>query len=363
MGMFWINGEHCGEQRRRFKMTQATTKLTKHFGKPVLVETEAVEIARIPITGDRLEESIILHPRYVPRNIKYEKMFVRGRRRGRTMDILLDDPIERDEQTYGVLNFKGVGRDAADTAMVIHPTRWYLYDGKRYRWESRKNGDRYGRRWGAVTKQQALAEFTNPIFDQFQIPHTPYIAMHDIPQEISDYICKVHSGTLSPLSQIVRAFSTNIREDEAPSDLKYGYCLPEKLADMDAKMINAQLKVAQEGKNIILEGSIRENRCIDGLWTDKENFYIANCDYHRPAVFVSDMVMYSLEMCKSTEWLNTYLQILKEKTGLEFNKDVVRQRTTFIDPHVRKLNLSRWMYEIMIRPFERAYQAWDDKQK
>lgn len=109
-----------------------------HHGHPVLREAEPIEVARIPITDDTLEGSILLHPRYIPAAMAYELLTLRAYRRGRSIDIFLDQPLEIKGEAYGILNFKGAGADA-DRPLLICPDHWYvrrrkLFRKDEYRW-------------------------------------------------------------------------------------------------------------------------------------------------------------------------------------------------------------------------------------
>src|SRR3989344_7658785 len=98
----------------------AETEVVWAHGHPVVLEREPIEVAQVPVRGECLEESVILHPRYIPSEVPHKRIQVRGYRRGRTIDILLDEPLVINEEPYGVLNFKGVGA-FAEEEMVIHP--------------------------------------------------------------------------------------------------------------------------------------------------------------------------------------------------------------------------------------------------
>ena len=87
-------------------------ELTVHHGRQVLVERDPIELIKIPVLGQAITQSILLHPQYAPNGIPYERIAVCGFVRGRTLDILLDEPMIIDGEAYPVLTFKGVGADA-----------------------------------------------------------------------------------------------------------------------------------------------------------------------------------------------------------------------------------------------------------
>src|SRR3989338_7292913 len=119
-------------------MIPRTVLCEEHFGKPVLREAKPIKLARVPVNGDRLQDSVILHPRYIPSGVDHELFSARVYRRGRTVDLFLDEPVEIAGEAYGILNFKGVGADARayQQQMVINSDKWY-----RVKWVPRADGD------------------------------------------------------------------------------------------------------------------------------------------------------------------------------------------------------------------------------
>ncbi len=307
-----------------------------HLGYPVLREQEFTELARIPVTGDRLEQSIILHPRYVPRGTEHEIMTARVFHRGRTVDLFLDEPIEVNGEECGILNFKGVGADA-DREMVIHPTKWYYFfnGGGDYRWVPRTEGDSYGRVWGALTEGKAEFEYSSPVLEQLGIKHVPSLAINVVPPKVERYICRVEKGKENhPLSQIVRPQKTNIRarENELYNGENDCYVLPQELADIDAAVIKAQLELARQGKMLRFVGHLRENRFIDGTFTDKENYYIDELKVQDAASLVQEVVNdTSLSQILPPETRQAYIEELDQKTGLPFKRllDMFLQESVF----------------------------------
>src|SRR3989338_2845093 len=193
-------------------MIPRTVLCEEHFGKPVLREAEPIELARVPVNGDRLQDSIILHPRYIPSGVDHELFSARVYRRGRTVDLFLEEPVEIDGEEYGILNFKGVGADADDELLIN--TDWW-YDSRYEEWMSRGRGDCFGRVWGALTLESGTEEFTAEIFHTHGIEHIPHVTLNHIPPHITTSIQQMcHGAEKHDFVQLVRACKTNVRIDD-----------------------------------------------------------------------------------------------------------------------------------------------------
>lgn len=255
-----------------------------HYGFPVIVEDKPIAIARIPITGDQPHQCIYLHPRYVPRGVDHERIEVRGHRKGRTLDILLDEQFVHCGDSYGIMSIKGGGADA-DEELVIHPKKWWKEKEGSSRWISRTRGeaDPYMRLWGAVQRKSGEKEYASDIFSSSGIPETPYIALNPIPPEISRYIGAQRGFPFDlKIVQLARLANTNIRLNMVPSIVEQereSYLNPETLADADVAAIMAQLRLVQQGRMIArIPGIVADNRYIDGVFTDRENYYSTPID-------------------------------------------------------------------------------------
>ncbi|MBI4016207.1 MAG: hypothetical protein HY363_00765 [Candidatus Aenigmarchaeota archaeon] len=296
--------------------------LVEHYGRPVLVEKELIPVAQIPISGDELQKSVLVHQRYVPRGIKHRKLNLRGFRRGRTLDVLLDAPIVVNGISYGLLNFKGVGADA-DDAMVFNLTKWYDNSG----WG--ENSDRFGRYFGAVKRRDAYDEFRDRTLQQYGIPFVEHIAVNDVPDSISRRIsCLERERKHIKLSQLVRAFPTNVRMDDVLN--KDNYCISsrelfksyvhaQKLAEIDAHVAEVQLGLAKSGKCLGIAGSVSENRLLNGMFVDAENYTDAppkllsllksDCGFLKEVLWSSNACSkmpqdYVHEFLARTKWVN-----------------------------------------------------------
>ncbi len=298
------------------------TELTYHLGYPVLIETREMELARVPVNGERLQDSVILHPRYVPKGVEHELFTARVYRRGRTLDLFLDEPIVVDGIQYGVLNFKGVGADA-DRDLVIQPERWYakgvsdtwpfLVDT----WVPRKSADDFGRVWGALTKGKARREFPARLFHDYHFQHAPHLALNEVPGEITDYINRVEQGKgRHKLVQLVRGLQTNVRFDKMdviPRDSKYDINL-EAIASADAELFETQVRLGQRGKMIRLTGNVMGNRFLNGDFTDAENYCVDELDLDLSASFLARLMTSVTLNSLSRERKQQYLELVEKET-------------------------------------------------
>ncbi len=305
-----------------------TTKVEAHLGHLVLREAKVIELARVPVNGDRWQDSVILHPRYVPKEVEHEIFIARVYRRGRTVDLFLDEPITVDSVAYGILNFKGVGADLNglgtfnEPDLVIHPDKWY--DG--LNWVPRKEGDCHGRVWGAVTKGKSRREFPARLFHEHNIPHAPHVALNEIPPEIADSIRKhAHGKERHRLVQLVRGLQTNIRIDN------YGLLSDEQKEDLDistsaradASLINAQFTLARKGKMLGFVGQFEENQFIDGKYTDAENLYCDKLGFGDAADFIVKVVRHYVGYYSPVTNTKFYFEELSRETGLDCNLGLV----------------------------------------
>jgi hypothetical protein len=285
-------------------------ELHMHHGLPIWREEGgSVEVARISITGDRLEESVLLHPRYVPKGVDHEVIEVYGFRRGRTLDIFLDEPIQMGGVAYTILNFKGVGADA-DKPLVIHPNHWWL--GEPLRGGDWGYSDESGHRlWGAMKLRSAQEAFTSTVLSDLAVPEVGYVACHSLPEGVSALV-----PTPEPLSQIVRAYNTNIRHGDP---VRYvcsagGFALdPAKAAQQDACALNAITSLFEQQKMLIVNGSIAGNRLLTGELLDRENYDVENLGDRSIHYFTNHKIRFIQEIVdtsrraldgKSAEYLN-----------------------------------------------------------
>ncbi len=303
---------------------------------PVILELKPLTLARVPITGDTLQESVLLHPRYVPASVEHEIISVRGYRRGRTVDVLLDEPLEINGTVYGVLNFKGFGADCvSDSSLfgmrlvresVIHPNAWWDWYG------FEEGSDSYGRIWGAVSSVEAQKEYGDVSLNSLALPFSPYLAVHDIPKPVCDSIQEVERTARKDfcLGQIIRAERTNIRESDFSSSYNFWsrnelgidiqLIAPKRLAEIDGEVIKTFLALAEQGKMLAVNGSVAQNRFMDGMFTDKENYTITHLEIHSALKYLCEVVLLSsVSRFLNSENVPLYFSKLGEKTGINFN--------------------------------------------
>ncbi len=291
----------------------------EHLGHLVLRENKPIRLARIAVNGDRLQDSVILHPRYVQGGIDHEIFIARVYRRGRTLDLFLDEPITVDGIEYGILNFKGVGAQA-DRPLVIQPDDWWHKQSGT--WVPRKIGDRYGRVWGALTKGKTRREYPARLFHEYGISHAPHLALNEIPKEVTQYIRRsVHGTEKHNLVQLVRGLQTNIRFDNydllTEEQIEQSVDIP-LIAKGDANLINTQFALARKGKMLAFMGQLSENRFIDGRYTDAENLYRGDFKWWDAVNFVEDVATH---FARSDKWYGQkwkYYRELETETGLPF---------------------------------------------
>jgi len=262
-----------------------SASFTERHGYPVLLENEPIRIAKIPAKAE-LKDSIIVHPRYVPKGTSHEIIEVEGFRRGRTVDILLEKPLKVDDKKYWILNFKGVGA-RADCDMVIHFS--LFFDDYRGVWGRREHCDEYGRIWGGLKMNDAQFELEmHGIMQKQGIVFVPHIQANKVPADVMQKISEVEKCKMvEQMSQLVRACNTNIRMEDMNSSLsqfnspsepvdkwQQANLTAEHIARLDAAIINTQLDFAKKNKMLVMVGSAVENRHIDGAFTDAENYEI-----------------------------------------------------------------------------------------
>jgi len=298
-------------------------QLQQHHGYPVLREAEPIELAVIQVGSRSPDRIIYLHPRYVPSGFPHERVSARVYRRGRTLDLFLEEPLEIDGKEYGILNFKGVGAEA-DKPLMISPDLWW-YDKAvhiifRSCWDKKQPDN--NRVWGAVTRGQADYEYFNVVLARYGIPHSPHLAVNHIPSEIAEQIRKVEEGEqYHDLAQIVRAQQTNLRIIDKPTGFEKRrklYTTPEAFAEIDARVIKAQLELQKQGVVLKFDGEVVYNRFIDGTFTDLENYSLEDSNPNEAAEFPTSVVLSSVHML-STHGQVKYLRQLEERTGLPFS--------------------------------------------
>ncbi|MBI4153890.1 hypothetical protein HY501_01000 [Candidatus Woesearchaeota archaeon] len=153
-----------------------------------------------------LLESVVFDPRYIPPGFQDFKLIqVRGRRLGRTIDILLDEPIQVDEtgKEYPILTFKGCGARivgvSAEGPWIIDPYNWHS-----------DRANQLDRIWGALPEQGAKIEAQKEVrfMEEFGLKVTPYVGANTIPKQVLAQIFE--KGEQKSLGQALRLCETNV---------------------------------------------------------------------------------------------------------------------------------------------------------
>lgn|GEM_PF-4204624 len=295
-----------------------------HFGFPTVIEEEPIVLARVKnLTGG----TAFCHPRYAPDG-KQDIIETDAYRHGRSIDMVLKEPEGRGKNRVTILNVKGAGADA-DEPLVIHPNLWW--DQKEGdpmpKWVAREDvGEQ--RYWGAVTAEMGRVEFREQVLSGLGIPITPYLKMIRVPSSVIGKIAEIHGMMIPNLVQLTRSFRTNIRkslfhEVKEPLELVKAlmpYYRTDLIIAADCAFINALLRLAKEGKRIYFNGAIVDNRFMDGMFTDEENFAIRDFTLRETELLIKDAI---------TAWSHVftynqrrrYLAELKRNTGLDIDED------------------------------------------
>jgi len=233
---------------------------------PSLVHPEPLRLARFPQNAP-LEKSVILHPREAGRFIKgaCEIVELEGRVRGRTIYV-------RSPDSDDVLNFKGTGADFPGRGELIIDGNYAPAGGQpmdRWEFESRYRRN-HVRIWGAVEYDEANGEFEEARkLMSLGLPVTPYIENNPV--------------TPFNLNQLVRKMGTTIRISEIEyirDDVQFrlSETLVKSLARFDVQWILFCLGRVSEGGTVLFDGVVEQNRYVDGLITDAENFKLKGFD-------------------------------------------------------------------------------------
>ncbi|MCX6770571.1 MAG: hypothetical protein NTX79_00800 [Candidatus Micrarchaeota archaeon] len=303
---------------------------------PIVIENKPVQIAAVPlngnsrqlrngkISGDALKDCIIVHPRYVEKDAEHRILKVHGLRLGRTIDVLLDEPFSIAGEKHWIMNFKGVGADA-DEPMVIHPTQWWWINRAYVQdhWAPRENCDKFGRRWGVVQDKEAWSEMNEDVMQPLGIDMVMHVQANKVPWAVIrqiEQVTRLGNEDLE-LSQIVRACKTNMRMITAyalGAFNRYGVNA-ERIAEIDAKILSAQIRLAQRQEMLGASGDMLSNRYVDGTLTDSENFALKQFEIYNCMKFIALVVHSSISVLEEAA-IPKYLETLAKKTGIPFDK-------------------------------------------
>ncbi|MBI4441460.1 hypothetical protein HY639_04790 [Candidatus Woesearchaeota archaeon] len=246
-----------------------------------LIEKEPISVAVIParkvikglfdiVPEESLLDKIILPPEQA-KGIKHAEIRrVRGRRLGRTLDILLDKPIVVNQKEYRILTFKGCG--------AIIGREWGI-DPFNY-------AAGLGRLWGAVLHDYGLGELQEDMrfAEQYGLHTTPYLSANVLPTNVLRALYKGKKHRV--LVELLRLCQTNI----LPSDILYSTldtkttkAIRSYTSDLEQKLFSSVTAMARtcralykRGKmlNWTVTSDILSNMYISGELKDFENFRI-----------------------------------------------------------------------------------------
>lgn len=288
-----------------------------------LVEQEPIEIAAILAekrhpgrsstkAKNLLLDCVVLNPDYLPPEFRehrdYELMKVRGRRIGRTLDILLDEPLTVEEtgEQCRILTFKGCGAfpPREQQKLVIEPYAWPA------------TGDaptQLGRIWGALIEQGAAMEAGKDFREVTAqgVHMTPYLSANTMPLEVLRQIYS-RGEPQAVLAQAVRLATTNILMKDLFGHWEKKYGIFEldsfinaeilllagdgasrvdlqlfldhvgkqkaisSILELIASLATAQKKLGAKGKTLqwVVGSELIDNCYVDGRLKDFENFTI-----------------------------------------------------------------------------------------
>jgi hypothetical protein len=315
-----------------------TSHITTYNGKPIIVNDNPITVAQIPVNGEALHQSVLLHPRYA-KDIDHRLIEIYGFVRGRGIDVVEYAPVggghdgkrksvadelrENGLPAYNVLNFKGTGADA-DEPLSMHPTHWWI-NGE---WIKRRSGGfSEMRMWGGVWYSWAEDEFKNDMLRSSGIPTVEHLSIHRVPGKIVDTIFHGSRHKRRDLTQIVRAYNTNIRIRDCvgptpaimPKQVRQ-YIHPKDLVVGDSSLVLRQIHLAESGKELYCNGDVDDNRLIDGLFLDMENYEVGviRDTQGNPGLKAIQSVVFAMNNSMallSKHHFPEYLALLQERTG------------------------------------------------
>ncbi|MEK6964223.1 MAG: hypothetical protein AABX70_07395 [Nanoarchaeota archaeon] len=299
-----------------------------------LVEEEPIQIAAVlaarkhPGTYSTKSEHflldcVVLNPKYASPGMDTEILTVRGRRKGRTIDIMLDEPIEVCEtgETFRVLTFKGsgafpTGRDNAQA------DQWIIDSAK---WHS-SIVDPLGRYWGACKERSAIIEATKDT--RPYLTHvTPYLSANVIPEAV---LKNISPRTPESLAQSIRLTDTNIlpedalwrSENPAPWEEQLDrYCSRESLSQ---NLFSVVIALAEANRQLRTQGRmiqfgaispVFDNVYVSGRIKDLENIHWAPLEGISPVLkaayneLLEAVRVKALQSPTNPSWLNSWEKI------------------------------------------------------
>ncbi len=270
---------------------------------PVFVEPINPDIVRIPM-GESIFDSVFVKREYAKGSAYEEPKGMKFFRRGRTLSIVLDEPIVYNAEEYAVIEVKGCGADTYKRKMVIG----FKYDKNL----NPKVISRTNTIWGALSVEDAQEEIeVAQKLSQIELPMTPHIKTNRVPQTVLSAIVDEEGGPKIEIAQVVRVAKTNIRPKEiVRCGLRaiIGEREIERLVQADKKIIEVERRLNKEHRRLIFEGATKDNRYLDGTLTDAENIRIVR----RPTGFD-----YGIDIQRETE---AWMYELDQQLAAQYNK-------------------------------------------
>lgn len=334
--------------------TNIDVQLYRDNGELILLESKKIQIATYP-KGARLEDSIIVHPRYANKK-DFDIIEVRGYRSGRTIDIILPMPYYRDGENYDIINIKGVGASTHKERMIIDPERWFSH--KENKWTPfNESHASLGRRWGMLDTYAGTLEYSNNIFEKFGIAQVPHLALNHAPKGVLPF---------DGVTQLVRGLKTNVRCDNDFADgwLQEQYVSADTFSNIDAKIFKVQKELFKEHKTIAQPiGRVMANRYLDGTFTDMENYTIKHYADEKELIFEGAVFcMDVLGSMSVANWDNRheygmYLGKLQTVTGIKLRKHANVPAEIFMNPYMSKEKFKKFIPERkkMFAEFKKDY--------
>jgi len=353
-----------------------------HFGFPVLVEQKPIKVSAIRVQeGEGLSGSVLVHPRYGKNVPGAETIEVWGHYYGRNIFVLMDEQSDFAGGNYGVAKFKGAGAEAEGRQLVLHPRKWYSREGQ----YMKMIGDFYtGERvFGAVREKDGVNEFGMALPAGYAIPCNPNFRLNPMPKEVLEAAIAVENVSkedASPITaelfkmlntpgvqlyqaamgkkfprfkkrneanrkfaeeckafpsfcQVISLCNSDIRMDAGRKFGLDGQLLQhvdaERLAQIDAKIVNGAISMKKTG-SVAFDGYIDENRFIDGLMTDLENFSIKNTPWHA-LVFAANLIASAMHFL-GKERFKIYANTIRNETGLSVREILDKVKKGDLNP-------------------------------
>lgn len=262
-------------------------------GHPVVLHRGGFELGKLP-HAQLPERTLYLSRTYLGAPKNFEATTINGHYRGRTLELLLEKPLLVAGSSYALVSVKGTGGIGVGGGLRIHPHLWHVDGDPVSYWQERGNHEE--RLWGAVMTSAGKAEERMAkLLVREGIEMVPHLAVNEIPPSIVRNIWKIELRsselpycttrvlpkkiTYTNLCQVVRTMHTNIRVTDYFAfcerwPLIRKYVEPERFASIDSSSWTALQRLMKKGKTFMVNGVIADNRLLDGMHIDAENWEV-----------------------------------------------------------------------------------------